>query len=304
MRIKFIYSFILVSLLSAPPALAKEDCETATTSADVMRCVNQHHEDAQANLKDVFKTLSLKKSGETLEGIEALQTLWIEYRDRECEAEVSALSSEALKRLEGIKCKTRLTRERINALQKTLDAETGAAVLGEPPAAQQPRWVNALSEQYQNVYWHYGGVSKGDADCDADEEFVIAGLEFDEESSTYRAVVAVSENPETGKPTSTLITIPAVESEEEAEDEKAAKECSGLMSFSFESREAVATEQDTESEKDEDAVAGEEEAELEVEDVVKTCTQRLVIARKASDGASECSPVAVLWDGQNYVIEQ
>ncbi len=301
MRIIFI--FLLSVFVFSPVASAQvsEDCQTAATSADVMRCLNQNNQNAQNALKDVYKALSLRKSADGLDSLEALQTLWIEYRDRECEAETRALSSQALKRLEGIKCRTRLTRQRIDALQRTLDAETGSAVLGEPPSTQQPRWVNALAEHYQNVYWHYGGFSKGDLDCDDDAEFVIAGLIYDENESVYKTVIAVSENPATGRPHSTLLVLPDTTVDTNPDDQGVAEDvrrCSGIMSFLFDVPPPVMP------------TDGQEATLKDVENAVAasqpdgTCNRRLIVTRKTSDKSAVCMPVTVVWDGQNYVIEQ
>lgn len=301
MRIKIIYLLLMGAIWPSGSALAKEDCQTATTSADVMRCVNQNHEDAQAKLNDVYKTLSLRESGKTLDGLEALQTLWIEYRDRECEAETEAIKSQALKRLEGIKCNTRLIHERIDALQRILDAETGSAVLGEPPSTQQPRWVNALSQRYQDIYWHYGGFSKGDLDCDDDAEFVIAGLTFDEKESVYKTVIAVSENPVTGKPRSNLIVMPGISfvAGPDGKEIESAKRCSGIMSFVFDMPPKLPI-----GDQDETAVPADAEGDIVVvPEQVETCNRRLIITRKTSDQSALCAPVTVFWDGQNYVIE-
>ena len=60
MRTQFTYLLFLV-LIWPVSALASDDCATAQTSADVMRCVNQNHERAEASLNDAYKNLSMKK---------------------------------------------------------------------------------------------------------------------------------------------------------------------------------------------------------------------------------------------------
>lgn len=300
MRTQFTYLLFLV-LIWPVSALASDDCATAQTSADVMRCVNQNHERAEASLNDAYKNLSMKKTGEPLEGMESLQKLWIEYRDRECGAETAPLASESLKRLEGLKCKTRLTLARIDALQKTLAAETGASMPGEPPTTQQPRWINALSEEHQDVYWHYGGYTNGDLDCDDEGEFVIAGLMYDGETAEHKSVIAVSENPSTGKPTSILLSLPehvAAEGEEAGPSR-----CSSLLDFSFDvlSEEGEEIEQEIKEEQGEEEMVESAEA-VDAEDT--SCNRRLIITRKANDKTAVCRPVIVYWDGQNYAVEQ
>ena len=297
MRI-YLYCFLLLSLVwPSSIALANEDCQTASTSADVMRCLTHNHEKAQETLNQVFRALSTKKSGEALKDIETLQKLWIEYRDQECAAEVEALSTEALKRIEGLKCQARLTRERITAIQRTVASETGSPTLGEPPNAQQPRWINALAEQYQDVYWQYGGTHNGDLDCDGDDEFVLSGIVFNEEVSDYETVLAISENPHTGKPQNTLLNLITGVAKISEQSPDGQLRCSGVVVFSFNAEEQPAEEE----------VAADSEGEADpVEPVVvaEGCNKRLVVERKIRDQGAQCPPVTVYWNGENYVFNE
>lgn len=275
--------------------MANEDCQTASTSADVMRCLTHNKEKADEALNHVFKTLSTKKSGEALKDIEDLQKLWIEYRDQECAAEVEALSSEALKRIEGLKCQTRLTRERIAAIQKTVVSETGSPSLGEPPNAQQPRWINALAEQYQDVYWQYGGTNSDDLDCDGEKEFVLSGLVFNQEASDYETVLAISENPPTGKPQNTLLNMIAGAATLSEKSADGRPKCSGVVVFSFKA--------DEPTNPDNVLTAAQDESREILEPLAtQGCGKRLVVNRQTRDKATSCPPVTVYWNGENYVF--
>ena len=285
--------FSCLSVFPFAHAVGAEDCDKASSSADVMRCVNQNLEQAQDKLNIVYKTLGAKKTIEELEEAEELQNLWIEYRDQECDAEIESIENETLRRLEGLKCIARLTKERVTALQKTIANQSGTAALGEVSPGQNPRWINALSEDYQDVYWHYGGSVNGDLDCDDVDEYAMSGILYNADIDAYENVVAISENPQTGKPRNVLITLSALPQE----DGEVAAKCSNLAKFSFEDVPELAEE----SVIDEEAEEAEEEADVVAEEEALACSQKLVVTRQKSSADGGCVPITIIWDGESFV---
>ena len=67
MRLRvFALFFSCLSVFPFAHAVGAEDCDKASSSADVMRCVNQNLEQAQDKLNIVYKTLGAKKPSKSL----------------------------------------------------------------------------------------------------------------------------------------------------------------------------------------------------------------------------------------------
>lgn len=260
---------------------AEEACEKARSSADVMKCLSSQHDVSQEELNKVFDALSLENSGEALEALKDLQARWVEYRDRECALETSGLETESLKRLETLRCLQRLTRERIGALQKSLNAEGPPVEQGE--TAAPPRWMNALASDYPQVFWAYGAQIEGDLDCDGENEHMMGGLRSSEDFTEVFPVVSISENPITGRPKAVVI-VPDFSSKDDEEGQEGCGFVTGL-SFAQSPDEASLSEPDGAGEKMQDADIS-----------TAACMNRLMIT------ASACKrSVAYMWNGEAYV---
>ena len=205
MRKLFILVFCI--LFSFPAQAVTEDaCSKARSSADVMRCLDTQYSEAQKNLNKAFQAITLKAEPETLDTIKKIQNEWLEYRDLECEQETAFLTSESIKRIERVRCLNRLTRERTVALQKTMENEERHVALGESVMAQ-PRWMNALAVDHPDVFWRYGSRKKGDLDCDNIDEHAMLGLRGTSQDNSIVAVIAIAENPMTGRPQSRVLDL-------------------------------------------------------------------------------------------------
>ena len=266
-----------VFAVAAPPS---ENCEKARSSADVMRCLSQHYERAQEDLNTAFETLSLKKTGEDLANVKDIQARWLDYRDRECAMETSHLQTESLKRLESLRCLSRLTQERIEALQVVLQNNSEEpSVIGEAGAAQ-PRWMNALAEDHPDVFWRYGERIEGDFDCDDSPEYAMTGLRVDEKTGAVQAVVSISENPATGRPKSDVLPVlPQSSAEEETSELQG---CGFLFKATFKAGPPVQKREESEGEADEAPVPAE-------------CEHVLVLS------APDCPEQVIRWTGDSYV---
>lgn len=185
-------------------AYADQACDTPRSSADVMRCLTQQNQKAEADLNKAYGVLSLQSQGDGLKRLENTQKQWLMYRDLECAMESDISEKQSLNRLENLRCLNRLTEERVGALEYSLKAENDARIIGEVSA--QPRWMNALASDYPNVLWRYNDRIEGDFDCDGDAEYVMSGLQVTIDGQDTRPVVMVSENPEIGRPMSSIVS--------------------------------------------------------------------------------------------------
>ncbi len=280
--------FVFLFLMSSMPAFAGvQDCDKARSSADVMSCLNRQHESAQGQLNKVFDQLTSQSETEDLVSIKDVQARWVEYRDLECAQETTNLESESLKRIESLRCMTRLMQERIGAIQKRLENDReGEPAVGE--AAAQPRWMNALAEDHPEVFWRYGERTEGDLDCDGEPEQIMSGLHVAPETGEVKPVVSVSENPSTGRPESTVIVIAPLNKP----DEEAAEPC-GLLAKTRYVQKAV---EEVEDESDVEAET-ETETEAMVEEV-QACENHLIVI------APRCADMTISWHGNAYAFDE
>ncbi|MCB9982958.1 MAG: DUF1311 domain-containing protein [Rhodospirillales bacterium] len=264
---------------------AEEACEKARSSADVMKCLSRQHDVSQEELNKVFDALSFENSGEALEALKDLQARWVEYRDRECALETSGLETESLKRLETLRCLQRLTRERIGALQKSLNPEDPPEEQGE--TAAPPRWMNALASDYPNVFWNYGAQIEGDLDCDGENEHMMGGLRSSEDFMEVFPVVSISENPLTGRPKSTVIELGFDDESDNVDEERV--RCGLVVGLSF-------AQPPDEARLPEDKGG---EGQVSDADVSAACINRLTITAEAC-GQSH----TLYWTGNEYAFAE
>lgn len=269
----FIFSFGFMAMPVSAKA-ASINCDKARSSADVMRCLTRENDQAQADLNKAFDTLSMQKTGEALTEVKDVQAQWINYRDLNCAQETANLETESLVRLESLRCTNRLTHERIRAIENSLTKDQEVAILGE--ATTQPRWMNALAEDFPNTYWRYGSRIVGDMDCDGDLEYVMSGMR-QTKSAGLQPVISISENPLTGRPDSALIPLPLESPVSEAET---AVKCGLLASVSFSAMPVTSVE-----------VAPVEGVEA------------LQCANHISISTANCPPRVIQWDGARYELK-
>lgn len=275
--------FFMVSMFFLPAHVLARDCDKARSSADVMGCLNVQYEAAQGDLNKAFDKLVSQNASENLAEIKDIQMRWLGYRDLECTQETAALETEALKRLENLRCINRLTQERIVAIQSGFSDEKVHVIVGE--VSGQPRWMNALASDNPDIFWRYGARIEGDLDCDGEVEYIMSGLHVTAEAGVVKPFVSISENPVTGRPESVVVALESRGRADEGDVEEEVLSCGLLTTFKY-----------IEGEKEESA--DEEEALVEdTEEIVsKTCTNYLVVS------AENCTNSHLSWDGQTYVF--
>jgi uncharacterized protein YecT (DUF1311 family) len=223
MNNKTIFSFYFMALTAvlflAPAATAQEHisyCEGIESTSDMLKCVNRHREDAQVRLSMVYR--------EVLKGIEdqtgkdlllESQNNWITYRDEHCKFEKSQAEAPAFERIYEISCITRLTEHRAEQLSMSL-FHSGS----EKPRefGTFPRWMNVLAHEHPDIFWRYGQRQSGDIDCDGESEQIVSGVRIkpfavdDTNPQKFvEAVIAIAEDPVTGKPRTEILLLPAGE---------------------------------------------------------------------------------------------
>lgn len=210
-------------------------CERAENTADTMKCHKIRHDKAQNLLKETYdRALELYKvdvgevapdsaekasanknkqsvSVSAVETLRQSQADWLAYRDRECERQVVQVESESLKRQKALQCNATLTEQRVNMLLAELQQREKKAY---PESFEVvPVWMNVLAGDYPDVFWRYGARLSADLNCDEQKEEVIAGLRVEPNGSSVgglQAILAISDNPLSGRPGVQLLSFPIV----------------------------------------------------------------------------------------------
>lgn len=258
---------------------APQFCEQAENTADVMACVKKRHDEAQKRLNTIFEQLLAGEQEATQEEngradqLRESQKDWITYRDQECLWETTRVETESLKRIHELSCVTALTQQRADILALSLkeDQEDEGAARSY---SATPRWMNALAADHPDVFWRYKDNIRADLDCDGEDEEIMPGLKTQvldvrtEGTDKYlvKAVVAITENPATGRPRSTLFDFVV------SPDRAAGQLCDSSMKLAVVSHKAA-------------QVADQE-------------TQHCDVALQVND--RKCEPVVVFWDGERY----
>lgn len=231
-----------------------------------MKCKTIQNTQAQDALNTIFNKVLKKHEGETLEQIKNIQTEWLAYRNQECTLEADQVEEESLRRIQELRCLTRVTEERIVALD-SFDLIEPEEKAGEISA--QPRWMNALAVDEPDVFWRYGDVIEADLDCDEEPEFMLVGLKVDSKTGDSQSVVSVSENPMTGRPLSTVLGV---------------ADCSAAPKLSIKDAPVEVKPKDG-------------DIEVEGEETLSSCAARAVVT------LTDCPEKTVLWNGSAYVFE-
>jgi uncharacterized protein YecT (DUF1311 family) len=209
-------------------------CDAAESTADTLDCVNRHKNDVQDRLNEVYNTLSMQQEAEKSKtALGDAQQAWIGYRDAQCKWESGLAGNPSLERIYELSCITLLTNMRTELLATTSERE-----LEEEPRefGAHPRWINVLAHEYPDVFWRYGNWTKADLDCDGEDEQIITGVSFKQEQDSEQApslIVAISENPAIGKPSSFLLRIALRADNSSEEENQGPFLCKTDVSFSY-----------------------------------------------------------------------
>lgn len=300
---KFIKSALLLFVLSVMPTQAIAQghsafCGQADSTAASQECLKRHLDSAQKRLNKVYKELGGKLDADKLTELKELQSTWLNYRDAECMWESENSVTPSLKRVNELSCMARLTDDRADLL--TVIYGDGTDSVSQREYGSFPRWMNALAKDHSDIYWHYGGRTNMDLNCDGEDEYVMRGvrvsaLKMDKSKTDpkpdadgkeveaapvnliYEAktVIAVTQSPPTGRPNAKIFEFPV-----QAEDSADAA-CSENISFQF-------------GEKPEVAAAAPEEGEVPQE---QACRAYLQLNQKG------CAPKIISWTGKEFALE-
>ena len=225
----FLVLAIAFSAASGGPAFSQRHngyCDQADSTADTLKCVNNHNQDIQDKLIEAFKLALENQNDETRALLNESQKNWIIYRDAQCQWESELPEKDSLKRIYELSCLTEITQQRLSVLEKII-----SQTKQEEPRefGAQPRWMIALVSDHPEMFWRYGQTQSIDFDCDGANEQVMTGISVAhiQESVTIEQndvhenahqhvdiVIAVSDNPETGRPKSKLFTVPVTDGDE------------------------------------------------------------------------------------------
>ena len=204
-----IISGIVFGLPSNAAASQLGYCDQTDSTAAAVRCLKRRVDAEQKRLNEVYEKLGKTQSVEALETLKSLQKDWLLYRDGECEWEAAQAETSSLSQVNKLSCVAKLTEDRADVLSLVLsDAEQP----GQPrQVGVFPRWMSALAKDNPNVFWDFANFTRGDFDCDGDDERAMTGVVLPASKTgeqTPFVIVALSENPPTGRPSSQLLTFP------------------------------------------------------------------------------------------------
>lgn len=194
-------------------------CSGIESTSDAALCLKDQLTDAEHRLHSIFVSMTKKREDKTQEKLISSQRHWNEYKKEYCLWESQNTSSPSEEHLKLISCKTLLTEQRIDLLNKQLHQN-----IEEPiEYGQLPRWLNVIAFDYPNVFWQYNKRIETDLNCDGSKEWIMIGTSLNrkdfkaaQETPTQTNdnlyamdfVVTIAENPKIGRPQSQLFKIP------------------------------------------------------------------------------------------------
>lgn len=213
----FLFFIVVFGPASLSFAFPLETCDRSASTADLTACLAEKYEEAQQALNDVYKTaIEASETPEQLALLKEAQKLWVMYRNAQCEHEPEG-QVESERRVRNLTCMMALTDRRTSYLTTGHHHTPGEAF------AVQTRWLNALAEDYPDIFWQYGTQITGDINCDGRQDKILAGMkrvaapeigpDQVKESSKVNAVMAVIDSLGAGRPVARLIELNAPHNE-------------------------------------------------------------------------------------------
>lgn len=263
-------------------------CGQADSTAASQGCLKRHLDSAQSRLNKVYKKLTNELEGDNLASLKDLQATWLRYRDAECMWEADRSATPSLKRINELSCMARITDDRVDLLTIALSDHSDEGVQRE--YGSFPRWMNVVAKDNPRVFWDYGKRTSYDLDCDGDDEYIMQGLtmksvkvsdeEADEDENPavtfeQNIVLAIVQNPPTGRPKAQTFSFPVREAE------SSESLCSGDVSIDF----GEHPEPETPESDDED------------ESAEPTCRAFVKINDKG------CAPKMISWASKSFALE-
>lgn len=173
-------------------------CSKAETTADIVQCVNKHHEAEQEKMANLFKEIEANANDEDfMQKLEKNQQDWIAFRDDLCQIEGDMFKGGSLARVQQLDCYALMAQQRNRHL---LTIMTSLEPTYIPEYSNPPRWVNVLVRDYPDMYWGFGAAKTLDTDCDGQDENLVQGL-----STNNNMTLAIADSMETGRPKITIL---------------------------------------------------------------------------------------------------
>lgn len=259
-------------------------CDQADSTAATLDCVNKHNQDVQTKLSSTFKAIIDQQDEETRALLNEAQKNWIIYRDAQCKWESGLPQTPSLERIYELSCLTEMTERRIAVLEtvKTREEKEEPREFGA-----QPRWMNALANDYPQIFWRYGEWKSADMDCDDEDEQIMTGISVahiqeaikieadgtseEEAHHEVEIVIAVSENPEAGRPKAKLFRVPV--SDDQALNPRLCRPAVRL------------------------------EIRDQAQDVTGTEAQKPFCKNALQVSDRTCGDLMIFWDGEDYVLQ-
>lgn len=289
--------------------------EMEALANDKINLASQSSPDKANDADQVTDNADAKEEAEnpyqlSLDALEAVQKEWVALRDKQCKWDADLAELPSLRRVYELSCITDLTEKRSQYLSGVLGNQ-----IDENPRefGGTPRWMNVLTMENPDVFWRYGQVTRADINCDERDEYIISGVSFktfhvsshvsdvgSSDNAVSQAdvfhkdkniVIAVADNPVTGKPKTQILNIPVYTNPENAGkslEENYLGLCKEHVSMVLAALPEDIVQTDSEqSEQDSESVA---EAKKEM----PSCAKILQISDHI------CQPLMLRWSGDAY----
>lgn len=124
---------LVVSGLLLSTSVMAEDCDSATTQADINQCYTAEYKKQDDLLNQTYKQV-MDRAGEKQKAqLKAAQNAWIGFRDADCAFLSSGAESGSVYPMVKAGCLADKTRERTELLKSTLQCEEGDVTCVLPP---------------------------------------------------------------------------------------------------------------------------------------------------------------------------
>lgn len=126
--------FVMILLVAVSPFAKADECETAIDQATMNACADESFKKADAALNAVYKKLQSRKldDEEAQKRLVDAERAWVAFRDAECSFDAADNLGGSLYPAVYAECLERITRARIEQLERYLRCEEGEAACSEP----------------------------------------------------------------------------------------------------------------------------------------------------------------------------
>ncbi len=116
----FVLAFLPHDLALGQERHAQDPCDEATTTIEMLDCLQQRYQKADVELNRVYKQLMSRLTEKRQAKLKEAQRAWIVFRDKSAEFEASAEEGGSLAPLVRLMVKTEKTESRVDELRQIL----------------------------------------------------------------------------------------------------------------------------------------------------------------------------------------